>query len=124
MTSSQNSTVAKPQNILPKKTKLALIKMTELTQATIEAFESETNAITMKTDVELLSIMKNKQDVNDLYQQAATEFMERQAEFMAHSSRAMQELTELQKQLSTTIKLNMSILEKVTRASDGAHRAK
>lgn len=124
MTSSQNAPVGAPQKILPKKTKLALIKMTELTQATIEAFESETNAITMKTDVELLSIMKHKQDVNDLYQQAAVEFIARQAEFLEHSSRAMQQLTELQKQLSTTIKLNMSILEKVTRASDGAHRAK
>jgi hypothetical protein len=119
MTSSQNAPKAR-QKLLPKKTKLALIKMTELTEATIEAFENETNAITMKTDVELLAVMKQKQDVNDLYQQAAQEFMERQAEFLAHSSRAMQQLTALQKQLSTTIKLNMSILEKVTRANNGS----
>lgn len=100
-------------NILPKKTKLAMNKLIELTQQTIDAFENETNALAMNANIELMEIMKAKRQVNDVYQKAAEEFMSRQEEFLSFNQNVVRQLTDLQRRLSDAIKLNMNILEKI-----------
>ena len=109
-----------PQKILPKKSKLAIQKMVELTEATIEAFEKESNALVLQANVELLEIMQIKQRVNNEYHLAAQEFMARQEELMASSMPAMRALTELQRKLSEAIKMNMSLLEKINQEQQTA----
>ena len=101
--------------LLPKKSRIALEKMIGLTQQTLEVFEEETNGLAMNAHIELLDIMRRKQEINALYQQAAGEFMARQEELLSQDPRRTNALITLQKQLSAAIKLNMTILEKINR---------
>tara|TARA_B100000073_G_scaffold170451_1_gene140909 strand:- start:1402 stop:1755 length:354 start_codon:yes stop_codon:yes gene_type:complete len=115
MTTALPQQSAPPMRLLPKKSRLAIETMIELTQQTLDVFEAETNGLAMNAHVELLEIMRNKQEINALYQQAAREFMARQEELLSQNPRRTQELITLQKKLSEAIKLNMSILERINR---------
>mgnify|MGYP003632823683 FL=1 len=67
------------QKILPKKTRAAMQYMISLTQETLQAFETESNALAMQSNLDYMEATAVKQEINAQYQRAAKEFMARQS---------------------------------------------
>lgn len=103
--------------ILPANTAAALKALVEIMEQTIQAFDNESNALAMNNNTDFSSSSKVKREASLLYQKAAQEFMDREAEFTKHKSPLKPKLVDLTKTLSESTQVNSKLLESVIKAS-------
>ncbi len=109
MSESNNAMV--DMNRLSNNTQEAISEMVVLTKESIKAFEEETNAIALSDDFSFGQLSIVKREANNNYQAAAREFLTRKDEFLKMGSAKLEELKNLQAELKSLARINMSLLE-------------
>lgn len=100
-------------HLLSKDPRQAVEQMMKLTEELVARIETETSAVAGNDGTTFTMNEMNKENVADLYTQAATEFHERLDEFENVDKSLIAKLDKAQKSLKQTTNNNIKLLEKL-----------